>query len=112
MLEIPDALVGNEECADGAVAIVGDEPAMAYIELCATSIAAPQLQNVLSRVRVPELLREVKILLARDVAEFVSVLGKMLLEQVRTAKPAAARDRESRPPEYEEDEEYRSIASQ
>lgn len=108
-LKIPDTLVRNEEGPQRSVAVIGDEPAAAPVELSSAAIGAPRLEHILSGARVPKLLRIAQILFLSDGAELAPVLCEVFFEQMLRAKSAPARKGEEG---EHADEEKRLTASQ
>src|SRR5581483_10481879 len=110
--EIANPLGGNEKSTDCAVAVIGDEPTAPPVEFCSAAARAPRFKDVPARPAVAQALRQMKVLLFRDGAEFAAVFGVMIVEQIARAKSRASREQQEREREQREDGESSSIASQ
>jgi len=73
-VEVALAIVGDEEGADGAVFVEGEEPALLFVEAGDDAIGAEGFEDVAAFGGIAEFLGEFEILLLSDFAEFAAVL--------------------------------------
>jgi hypothetical protein len=86
-LKIALTVVGDEECADGAITIVGAKVAMPAIELAELTVRTPRFQDRPAWAGISQLLRQPQILAFANRAELSAVLGVVFIQLRPAAEP-------------------------
>jgi len=94
--EVTLTIVGNEEGANGSVAIVGAEIAVAAIEAAELAAGPSGFEDWSADGRIPERLRQIQVFGLTDGAEFVPMLLVVFVEQRGAAKARAGGAEEER----------------
>src|SRR5690606_38408216 len=105
--EIGFARRRNEERADGSVAVVCTEVSLPAVELCDHTVLALRLKNGAARRSVAQFLRQTEVVGLRDVAEFLTVLAKVIVELLLRPEARACRQRREAEQEYERNAPHR-----
>lgn len=88
--EVANSIRRNEESADGSIRFVRPEVAVLAIKPD-HAIRALRLQNVPARMAVAQLLGEMQIMIAGDLAEIMAVFIEVVLQQICGAEALATR---------------------
>jgi hypothetical protein len=111
-LKIPDAIVGDEERAQRSIRIVRNDPPVPPIELCTPAIGTFGYQNILPRPRIAQLLRHMQVLISRNLSEFLTVFGEVIVQQMQRTESPADGPCKGRGKQNENSDGRRSTASQ
>jgi hypothetical protein len=86
-LETMNAVLRYKERPQRPVRVIRHKPPPPPIELLAPAGWPFYLKHILPRVRIPQLLRQMQVLLDRDLAEVLPMPRVMFLQQMLRAKP-------------------------